>query len=350
MPADYSRIHRLLRILTLIQGRGDWSAKRLAEECGVTVRTIYRDMKDLEGAGIPYFHDRESQGYRVRRDFFMPPVDLKLDECLALVALGEHVADRDQIPLAAPAGRAIAKVRSQLPPSLQAELDQLDDHITIDLAAAGSSDSISDPYERVRAAIVSRRRLSCSYESISRSLETSDSDDERAKTETFDFEPYALFFAQRAWYAVGHHHGRNEIRKLKLSRFTSIQPTHRQYDVPANWDLKSELGHAWRMIRGDERHDVELHFDARFAETIADTHWHPTQQIDWHDDGSITFRCTVDGLDEIVWWILSMGPHCVVRQPSELANRVRDLAMNVVRKYDHLQIRATQTRLGGTRP
>lgn len=38
------------------------------------------------------------------------------------------------------------------------------------------------------------------------------------------------------------------------------------------------------------------------------------------------FRCKVDGLDEIVWWILSMGPHCVVNKPPELADRVGELA------------------------
>ena len=46
------------------------------------------------------------------------------------------------------------------------------------------------------------------------------------------------------------------------------------------------------------------------------------------------FRCKVDGLDEIVWWILSMGPHCVVNNPSELAERVRELAAGIVSQYE----------------
>ena len=88
MSSDYSRIHRLLKILTLIQAERDWTAERLATECGVSVRTIYRDMKMLEGAGIPYFYDEQSRGYQVRRDFFMPPVQLTLDESLAKYEVG----------------------------------------------------------------------------------------------------------------------------------------------------------------------------------------------------------------------------------------------------------------------
>jgi len=87
------------------------------------------------------------------------------------------------------------------------------------------------------------------------------------------------------------------------------------------------------MIRGDKRYEVELLFDAEFAETVADTHWHRTQEFIWRDDGSILFRCTVDGLDEIIWWILSMGPHCVVKRPKELAERVKQLAAAVMTKY-----------------
>lgn len=73
--------------------------------------------------------------------------------------------------------------------------------------------------------------------------------------------------------------------------------------------------------------------DKSFADTLADTRWHPTQKIDWHEDGSLTFRCRVDGLDAIVWWVLGLGPHVVVNQPKELADRVKTLAAEIVKNY-----------------
>jgi predicted DNA-binding transcriptional regulator YafY len=87
------------------------------------------------------------------------------------------------------------------------------------------------------------------------------------------------------------------------------------------------------MIRGSTTYDVELLFDAEFAETISDTHWHATQDTDNRPDGSMLFRCKVDGLDEIVWWIMSMGPHCVVKKPKVLAQQVKSLAMDIVKHY-----------------
>lgn len=323
MSADYSRIHRLLKILTLIQGEQGWTSQRLALECNVTERTIFRDMKMLEGAGIPYFYDEQTRGYSIRRDFFLPPVQLTLDESLALAALAEHVGGDEQIPYTHAAARAISKIRGQLPVALRRELEKMEQHVSIKLAAAMPPESASDVYQRVRLALAGKRALRCRYESPSNEHGGSD----------FIFKPYALFFNQRAWYVVGHHEGHRSVRCLKLNRFTALEPTGIAYEIPRGFALDGHLGNAWRMIRGDRSYEVVLHFDAEFAETIADTHWHRTQEVIWRDDGSIEFRCRVDGLEEIIWWILSMGPHCVVKKPRELADRVKQLAEGIVRQY-----------------
>ena len=335
MAADYSRVHRLLKILTLIQGGSGWTPKRLAQECRTAERTIYRDLKMLEGAGIPYFFDPETKSYSVRKDFFMPPVQLTLDESLALSALAEHIGGREQVPFTQAAARAIAKIRGHLPAGIRQDLEKIERHMAIHLAATNPPHAAVDVYERVRFALVTYRALRCEYDSLN------DGDSAKAKAErkskTFLFHPYALFFGQRAWYVIGHHGGRGEVRCLKLNRFTRCEPTDQSYDLPANFSLQKHLGNAWRMIRGAQTFNVELHFDASFADTIADTHWHRTQDLEWHDDGSITFRCRVDGLDEIVWWVLSMGPHCLVKKPKQLAERVRELTAQTIARYERAQ-------------
>lgn len=332
MAADYSRVHRLLKIVTLIQGGGGWTPRRLSQECGTTERTIYRDLKMLEGAGIPYFYDEEKKTYAVRKDFFLPPVQLTLEESLALAALAEHVGGREQVPFTEAAARGIAKVRGQLPTAIRDELERIESTISIHLAAANPPEAAADVYAVVRFALSRRRALRCEYESIAGDGKKNNVQ-ASAKDGIFLFNPYALFFGQRAWYAVGHHDGRHEVRCLKLTRFTRCELTDQTYTIPKDFSLNTHLGDAWRMIRGSKSHEVELEFDRTFAETIADTHWHRTQEVIWREDESIVFRCTVDGLDEIVWWVLSMGPHCVVRKPAELAGRVAEMAKQVYSLY-----------------
>ncbi len=319
----YTRVHRLLKILTLIQGGEHWTPERLAGECGVSERTIFRDLNELEAVGAGIVFDKKAGGYRVDRDFFLPPVHLTARESMALMVLCEHLAGRGQIPFLDQAWKAMTKIQAVLPIDIHKEMSKIADAVVVQTARSAPPDGYADMYEKIRGAISSRRALRCTYDSLSG---TSDG-------EAFEFEPYALYFAVRAWYAVGFHGGRGEIRTLKLSRFTGATLTERPYTIPDGFSLDEVLGNAWRMIRGGPDVDVELRFDARFAETVGDTCWHKTQRSEEHDDGSLTLRFTVAGLDEIVWWVLSMGPHCRVVKPDALREMVRAKAEAMVGLY-----------------
>ncbi len=64
------------------------------------------------------------------------------------------------------------------------------------------------------------------------------------------------------------------------------------------------------MIPGDRRYLVKIEFDRECGRNVADTLWHSTQRIALSRSGSCTFECEVDGLDEIVWWVLGYGATC----------------------------------------
>lgn len=326
MAKQYGRVHRLLKIITLIQS-GDWNAQRLAAELKTTVRNVYRDLKMLEGAGIPYYFDDDRGCYRIRRDFFLPPIELTLPESLALIAAAGQIGSREQIPFLKPLERVAQKVMAHLPDSIRQDAADIQQHLAIDLARYGPGDEVQDVYDTIRIAIQGRRALQCTYESVRHG----------STEEVFLFKPYALFWGQRAWYAIGHHGGRDEVRSLKLNRFTTVRPTDRPYAIPSDFSVAEHFGKAWRMIRGSRTYHIELHFDAAFAENVTDTRWHETQQEEWLDDGSVLLRFEIDGLDEIVWWILSMGPHCRVRKPAILARRVRDLAAKTAAAYGNVE-------------
>ncbi|MCA9289486.1 MAG: WYL domain-containing protein [Phycisphaerales bacterium] len=323
MPS-YTRVHRLLQILTLVQGGDGWTPATLAAECGVTERTIFRDLNELAAIGIPIRFDPSAQTYRVGADFFLPPLHLTVQESLALAVLCEHVAQPERIAFTQPAWRAMMKIQAMMPASVREEMTRLADGIAVRTAPSASGDGCAGVYERMQSSIATRRALVCRYDSLNPDTDESE----------FDFEPYTLFFSVRAWYVVGYHVGREEIRTLKLSRFTKVRATQREFTPPPEFSLDAHLGNAWRMMPGRPDHEVELVFDATFAETIADTRWHRTQEIEERPDGAAVFRCTVAGLDEITWWVLSMGPHCRVVRPRELADRVRAAAAATAALYD----------------
>jgi predicted DNA-binding transcriptional regulator YafY len=312
-----------MQLILLMQQRKAGNAAALAQALEVTERSIYRDLQVLTDLGIPHYFDEDTQSYRIRQDFFLPPVQLSASESLALIALTEGVGKNEQIAMTSPAVTAIQKIKSLLPARVFDELGDSSEYIDIQLPATGpASEAIEDVYNEIQQAIARRRVLQCEYESLKR------------QSEPFLFHPYLLSFDQRAWYTIGYHAGRNDIRRLKLNRFSAIKTTTQSYEIPADFSLSKFRGKAWRMIRGDMLYRIVIHFDAIMAETVADTNWHPTQEIEFQDDGSILFRCEVEGLKEILWWILSYGPHAKVLEPRELVDLIREKAQATVNLYD----------------
>ncbi|MGC4033503.1 MAG: WYL domain-containing protein [Tepidisphaeraceae bacterium] len=253
----------------------------------------------------------------------MPPVELTFEEAMSVVALLEEVGDGVQVPYLSAASKAAEKLRAQLPAAVFEAVDEFAGGLHIDLARSSADDSARDVYDDVRQALTECRVLRCRYDSPKRPNEA---DDE------FEFHPYALWFCQRTWYAVGHHGGRGAVRRLKLNRFLSMYPTDRTFAIPPDFDLHDDLGLAWRMIRGQPRCRVRVRFDPPFADAASETRWHPTQEEEWDDNGRVTLSFTVDGLDEIVWWVLGYGPGATVLEPVELIQRIRDLASGLIQK------------------
>ncbi len=328
MAANYKCIHRMLKIITLTQSGDRWTPTRLAQELNCTERTIYRDIIKLAEVDLNIEFDKDAGTYRARRDVFMQPVQLTLEESLALIALSSDRSG-EQIPFTLPAAMAISKIRGQLPQQLRSQLEPLNGRLTIRLPQTTGGDGYSDIYQKVRQSIARSRVLNCLYEAP----QAANRKGGQADQQWFLFKPYAIFFNERAWYVVGYHETRKAVRTLKLSRFADVKITDRPYLIPDDFSLESNLGDAWRMIRGGKAFDVELVFDKSFAEGISETRWHRTQETRFDEDGSLNFRAKVDGLDEIVWWVLSMGSHCHVVKPPELAARVKDMAEQVVKMY-----------------
>lgn len=330
MGKTYTRIHRLLRLITAIQSKRDLNAADLARLCEVHERTIFRDVETLNASGVPCAFDEATHGYRLGAAFFMPPVELTFEEAMAIVALSEEIGDRHQIPFIETVSRVAQKLRAQLPAAVLEAIEPLADHVHIDLARRSADDSDRDVYDQMCLAIAQRRVLVCTYEAAKHAA---GGDSAEMEHDDFEFRPYGLWFCQRAWYAVGHHGSRNAIRRLKLNRFTSVRTTDCPFDPPKHFDLHADLGQAWRMIRGEKRYAVAVRFEPGFADAASETRWHPTQEEEWDADGRVTLRFSIDGLDEIVWWVLGYGPGVTVLEPVELVDRLRQLTSAMAKRY-----------------
>ena len=117
---------RLLRLLSLLQARRDWTGTELAGRLGVTSRTIRNDVERLRGLGYPVdARPGVAGGYRLGAGGALPPLLLDDEEAVA-VAIGLRTAAGGTITgVEETSLRALAKLEQVLPARLQRRVDAL---------------------------------------------------------------------------------------------------------------------------------------------------------------------------------------------------------------------------------
>lgn len=133
--------------------------------------------------------------------------------------------------------------------------------------------------------------------------------------------PYRLCLARQAWYLIARPEGEPTPRNLRVVRFRALRLLDRSADVPDDFDLRAHLSNAWDILRGERSYDVEIHFTKAAAAQVMETRWHHSQKAKRQRDGSVTLSFCVDGLDEILWWLLPWTGFAEVIRPVELRRR-----------------------------
>ena len=318
-----SRIYRLLRLITMIESGRGYTVSELAEELQVSRRTIFRDLNVLEMARIPYYYDKERKTYRINQHFFLPPISLTLSESLAMLLFARRATSSGMEPLSAAGARGAMKLESVLPESIRDYVGTIVKHIAILPAPTAKQDDLEDVFEQLVAAINEHKVCRLVYISFY----------DRKQIDV-TVEPLRLAFVSRAWYLVGYSRNHRQQRTFKISRIRKLTVLSEKFD-PA--DKKTEgtdiFGDAWSMIPEGKYYNIHLHFAPKVAGNVAEVKWHRSQRVEWNDDGSIEFYVRVDGLGEIIWWILGYGDQVKVIAPAILAKRVAGVARRMVKQY-----------------
>ncbi len=318
-----TRIKRLLQLIKLLQQDRPRTLEELQAELGVSRRTVFRDLTVLELAGVPCSFDRAQQGYSLDQAYLLPPVELTLEEALALMLLTSRVLHRQVVPHYRSAASAAVKVESILPPNVREHCGDLLRGVDVRYWPMSDAESIRDSLDQLRQAKSEHRKVELRYDSYyeGREIDTV-------------LHPYHLTFVRRGWYIIGHCELHGEVRTFKIERITSARVLDEQFVPDGTFDMDKYFGNAWQMIRGSERHRVVIQFSRKVAGNVEEVLWHKTQKIHRKSDGTLLFEAQVDGLTEIVWWVLGYGQQAVVQEPPKLRQMVADHARAMLNCYD----------------
>jgi predicted DNA-binding transcriptional regulator YafY len=327
-----ARFARVLRVLELIQGRGRYGTKEIAAELECSERTIFRDLNVLELAGVPYEADRETHSIRVRPGYRFPCLGLTDDELVGQATATAAAATQglDITSGARPTTRKLQVASRDEAAKLLAEVERVTSVLDLKLADHRHR---HETVRTVQWALIQGKQLTGTYASPYES-----------NSKRLTLHPYRLCLVKQAWYLVARPQDAEQPRTFRVTRFKTLRSLDTPSIVPEEFDLKPYFGNAWAVYRGDQAYDVEIRFSPDAADLVTETTWHRTQKTERHKDGSVTLRFVVDGLNEILYWVLGWSGRATVVRPSELRELVveqlrKALEMNGTNRSSHYSTR-----------
>ena len=310
-------------MIGLLQAGRGYNAEALAQECGVSRRTVFRDLDLLRQSGIPIAFDDEQQRYRIPGACLLPPTNFTPEEALAMLVLCHELGDDAGLPFLGPARSAAVKLESSLPTRLRDQLRQITSALHIQPSPSNPLEGCKPTYDSLLDAIAARRNVRIRYDSVSEEKEI-----------VTRLSPYQLFFSRRSWYVVGRSSVHRAKRTFHLGRILHIEPLDDRFQMPRGFSLERYLRNAWHMIpEPGPDSDVLVRFSPLVAQNVAEVNWHKTQRLVSHDDGSLDFHATVSGLNEISWWILGYGDQAEAIEPPALRQLVAKRAKRMAEIY-----------------
>jgi proteasome accessory factor B len=320
---NIKRITRLLKLLQTLQSGNGQNVDGLAKSCGVSRRTMFRDLVALRAAGVPIEFDAEHDRYSIPGAYFLPPVNFTAAEALSLMALALEMG-RGRLPFHEPAHSAMMKLEGSLPPGLREQLRDISRAIEIRPSQVSNISEKRGFYQQLVDARAKHRVVRIEYDSLT--------EWERITTR---LRVYQLLFCRHSWYAIGRSSLHAEVRTFNISRISSLEMLPEAYSVPKGFSLEKHFRNAWYFIPGpgpDE--NVVVRFQPLVARNVAEVIWHKTQRLEPQDDGTLLFHARISGINEIVWWILGYGDQAEVLQPLKLRRLVAHRARVMVERYD----------------
>ena len=290
------------------------TVRELAELCGVTQKTIRRDLEDLQTAGFPL--DQESGGHgrkcwRLRFPDQAPGPGFNYDEALAL-----YMSRLFMLPLAGThldqaVRSAYAKLRSQLSPGAIQFVDRLGGRLYVTRTGMPDYSEKFEVIDTLAHALAEEHEVVLLYHSAS-------------STEPVEYhvEPYGICLHRSALYLVAWSRDHGEFRTFKLNRILEIEDRGFAFKRRP-FELERFLAGSFGVFHGSGDVPVAIRFSPQVAHYVRESRWHPTQQLQPQPDGSLILHLKLSNTTEVKSWVLSFGAHAEILAPPELRAEIR---------------------------
>ncbi|MCQ6561180.1 helix-turn-helix transcriptional regulator [Paenibacillus mendelii] len=213
---------RLIQLIMMINAKKTFTVQELADELGLSTRTLTRDLQELSELGVPlYSIQGRGGGYKLLQERLLPPIAFTESEATAMFFACQSLNEMGSLPFDDSAASALHKFYHYLPADLQKQIDRLKNRVMIWNPQRSMS---PECLRTLLQAIMNHSVVTIEYSSSSGMTQR-------------NIQPIGLYTSNGYWYCPAYCFLRNEVRQFRADR---IRSAIRNESIPAREDIAQQ--------------------------------------------------------------------------------------------------------------
>ena len=313
------RADRLLGILLSLEKKKKVTARELARQFEVSVRTIYRDIDAL--VDFPICVERGPDGgYSLMEGYRLPNLPLSKKEVSALTLMGSVAGQKLGLIEGKVFNQAFRKLLAHFPGEFRAEADRFSEQVLISLEPWQSEPEVPATVETINRALKEGLVLEFAYRKPSR------------RPEEKEVEPYGLCYQGKFWYLVGFCRKYRDHRIYRTDRIRDLRPTRKKFRRDPEFDLRKywqrDLPEKYRTNGTLAR----IAFDPALAPEIKKAPW-ACGELKTLPNGRLEVSFRTFDRERLAGFVLGFGAKAELLEPEDVRARVRSSLRSALEQY-----------------
>lgn len=304
-----NRIDRVTAILIQLQSKKIVRAQEIAERFSISLRTVYRDIKTLEEAGVPIAGEA-GVGYSIMEGYRLPPVMFTREEAIAFITAEKMVEKLTDTSSKKYFSEAMFKIKAVLRYTEKEMVEEMEDYIeVVDNPYLPSKENSPVHLQVILKSIVDKEILDIGYFA-----------NNTQQYSNREIEPIGIFYLGTYWYMIAFCRLRKDYRTFRLDRVSYINNTG-QHFTQQHPSLKSFIA---KMSKEKEMHTVVIKVDKTVLHYFGDQKYYNgfVSQKDAGDQVEMTF--VTASLTGFAKFFLLFGEYADILSPASLKDIIKN--------------------------
>ena len=321
-----NRIDRLAAILIQLQSRPLIKAQDIADKFSISLRTVYRDVKALEEAGVPVIGEAGT-GYKLMEGYKLPPVMFNQDEATALLTASKLVQSKTDSGISKHYTAALDKIRAILRHSEKDHIEEIDEHIAVMTHPSFVHQPQTELHlQSILKAIGSSLIIEINYTSL-----------EKNETTRRKVEPVGIYYLGSHWYLIAWCQLRNDYRNFRTDKIKQLIIT-----AETNSKIHPPLQSFMNQMAAERQvTKVVIDVEPGIVKYLGEQKYYNGFVKEEKAGDSIRMTFLSGSLMGFSRWFMLYGDHAKIIEPLELNDMVAEIAENILKKLEYSQLLLT---------